>query len=133
MKQRQSEPHAHSVRFTADNSKLLAADLGTDDVFVYDVVDGSLRDSNLKSLRVKAGSGPRHFVFSPDGKHVVVVGELNGLVSVFDAKLQNRGPLSATFAVRAEDQRKLGAPRSCFIRSCQWCIPVTEVRTKSLG
>ena len=106
MKQRQSEPHAHSVRFSADDSQLLAADLGTDDVFVYDIVDGKLHDSSIKSLRVKAGSGPRHFVFSPEGKHVVVVGELNGLVSVFDAKLQNREPLSATFAVRTEDQEK---------------------------
>ncbi len=68
MKQRQSEPHAHSVRFSADDSKLLAADLGTDDVFVYDIMDGQLRDSELKSLRVKAGSGPRHFVFSPDDR-----------------------------------------------------------------
>ncbi len=37
---------------------------------------------------------------------MVVVGELNGLVSVFDAKLQSRDPISATFAVRAEDQEK---------------------------
>lgn len=106
MTQRQSEPHAHSVRFTVDDTKLLAADLGTDDVFVYDIADGKLRDSELKSLRVKAGSGPRHFVFSPDQRYVLVVGELNGLVSVFDADLRSRNPLSATSAVRPEDQEK---------------------------
>ncbi len=105
-KQRQSEPHAHSVMFTADDKQLLAADLGTDDVFVYDLVDGKLQESKVKSLRVEPGSGPRHVAFSPNQRYVLVLGELNGLVSVFNGSLQSSDPLSATFAVRDEDREK---------------------------
>ncbi len=108
---RQSEPHAHSVRFDAAGSRLLAADLGTDDIFIYDIVsDGSLKPSSPPSLEMPAGSGPRHFVFSPDKRFVLGLGEISGVISTFAMQPINATPLftvstmaegSADDAVRA--------------------------------
>ncbi len=81
---RQAGPHAHSVRFDASGSRLLAADLGTDDIFVFDVSkSGELTPSRPPSLINPPGSGPRHFVFSPDNRFVLSLGELSGTISTF--------------------------------------------------
>jgi len=81
---RQSEPHAHSVRFDTTGHRLLAADLGTNDIFIYDIsTDGKLTPSTPPSLIAPPGSGPRHFVFSPDGRFVLSLGELDGTISTF--------------------------------------------------
>ncbi|MEL7336310.1 MAG: beta-propeller fold lactonase family protein, partial [Planctomycetota bacterium] len=61
---RQTGPHAHSVRFDPTGRRLLAADLGTDQVFVHDIdSDGRLSAGQPDSIRVMPGTGPRHFVF----------------------------------------------------------------------
>ena len=80
---RQTAPHAHSVRFTPDGRTLMAADLGTDKLYVYGVTDaGGLEPASPPAVEMPPGSGPRHFVFAPDGRSVLVLGELSGTVSI---------------------------------------------------
>jgi 6-phosphogluconolactonase len=84
VEKRQSGPHAHSVRFDPSGKRLLAADLGTDDIFIYDISDsGELLPSSPASLEMPAGSGPRHFVFSPDHRFVLGLGEIDGTITTF--------------------------------------------------
>lgn len=96
--QRQGEPHAHAVQFTKDGRRLLAADLGTDELIVYDVSEeGKLRRNDAATFKLPDGHGPRHFAFSPDEQYVLVINELSSIVTVlrFDGdKLQSVGEYS---------------------------------------
>ncbi|SRR5579883_891177 len=84
-KSRQEGPHAHSVVVSPDNKFLLGADLGLDHVNVFriDTSTGKIAPNDPPFATVKAGSGPRHLVFAPDGKHVYVVSEMGEIVTTF--------------------------------------------------
>jgi 6-phosphogluconolactonase len=66
---RQNEPHAHSINFNADGTQAFVADLGIDQILIYDVdpKTAKLTASKQPSLKMPAGSGPRHFCFAPGG------------------------------------------------------------------
>jgi 6-phosphogluconolactonase len=95
-KSRQEGPHSHSVVVSPDNKFLLGADLGLDHVLIFhiDASTGKISPNDPPFATVKAGSGPRHLVFAPDGKHVYVVSEMGEIVTTFgwDAA---RGALTA--------------------------------------
>lgn len=82
---RQEAPHAHMVCFSPDKKYVLANDLGTDKVYVYQYNPNSAAEVlQLKSsFEVKPGSGPRHLIFSKDGKYVYLLQELDGTVTSF--------------------------------------------------
>jgi len=74
---RQAGPHAHFVGLTPDGNYLLAIDLGVDTVFQYDL------DLNLVArTSIPAGHGPRHLVFSDDGRYCFIANELISSVTV---------------------------------------------------
>lgn len=83
-KQRQKEPHAHSINLDASNSFAVVADLGTDELLTYtfNARSGKLRPAS--TIKLAAGSGPRHFAFHPDGKHAYAINELLSTVSVLE-------------------------------------------------
>jgi 6-phosphogluconolactonase len=100
---RQAAPHAHSVRFDSTGTQLLAADLGTDDIFVFDVqADGSLQPAKVPSFKNPPGTGPRHFVFSPDNRYLLSLGELSGTISTFANQPPQAEPLSTVSTVAAD-------------------------------
>lgn len=79
---RQKEPHAHSSRFDPTGKRVVAADLGTDKVYLYDIgASGELNPAKPAAIDCPKGSGPRHLVFSPDGKYMLVLGELLGTIT----------------------------------------------------
>jgi 6-phosphogluconolactonase len=83
---RQGSPHVHMVYFSPDKKYVLVNDLGTDKVYSY-VYNRDSADKVLKikdSISVKSGSGPRHLVFSKDGKYVYLLQEMDGTLSVFN-------------------------------------------------
>ena len=77
-KNRQNEPHAHSINLDAANTFAVAADLGLDQVLVYrfDGTKGTLTPNAPPFLKTPPGGGPRHFAFHPDGKHAFVILEI---------------------------------------------------------
>jgi 6-phosphogluconolactonase len=83
--QRQESPHVHMVYFSPDKKYVLANDLGTDKVYVYQYnPNGGNKTLKLKSsVSVNPGSGPRHLTFSKDGKFVYVLQELDGALITF--------------------------------------------------
>jgi 6-phosphogluconolactonase len=83
---RQAGPHAHSINISADNRFAVVADLGSDDVFVYkfDASNGKLSMNDPPSVKVKPGSGPRHFTFHPKGPFAYVINEMGSSVTAFD-------------------------------------------------
>ena len=83
--QRQKAPHAHSINLDAANRFAVAADLGLDKVLVYrfDASKGTLSPNEPPSTSVKAGSGPRHFAFHPNGRNAYVINEIASTVTAF--------------------------------------------------
>ena len=83
---RQLAPHAHSFNIDAGNRFGFVADLGIDKVMVYklDLMNGKLLPNEVPWSEVKAGAGPRHFDFHPDGRHAYVINELDSTVTAFD-------------------------------------------------
>jgi 6-phosphogluconolactonase len=82
-KDRQSGPHAHVIELSPDNRFALVADLGTDQLLVYpfDESKGTLGEARI--TKIDPGSGPRHVRFSPDGKFVYLLNEMQPNVTVF--------------------------------------------------
>jgi 6-phosphogluconolactonase len=83
-KQRQGEPHAHSINLDAANHFAFVADLGLDKVLIYkfDADKGTITRNDPPAANIEPGSGPRHFAFHPNGKHAYVIDELANTVTV---------------------------------------------------
>ena len=81
---RQGEPHAHSARFDAAGKLLFTADLGIDELKIYQVGTGvpPLSPNTQRFVKLAPGSGPRHFDFSQDGNFIYVINELNSTITV---------------------------------------------------
>ena len=81
---RQTEPHAHSTRFDATGKLLFAADLGIDELKIYQVGSGDklLTPNTQAFIKLAPGSGPRHFEFSTDGSYIYVINELSSTITV---------------------------------------------------
>lgn len=73
---RQEGPHAHCIVRTADDRFAYSADLGTDSVIGYRLDVAARTITPHSSLSLPPGSGPRHFVLAPDGRHAWVICEL---------------------------------------------------------
>jgi 6-phosphogluconolactonase len=85
--ERQDGPHAHSIRFSPFENKVLAADLGIDKLMIYhqSMPGGKLKEDKIPFVELTPGAGPRHFEFHPGGKYLYVLSELNSTVTVIDA------------------------------------------------
>lgn len=79
---RQKSPHVHATVLSANNKHLFVPDLGTDKLMVYSFQEkkGSLTPLDT-TLKMPAGSGPRHFDFHPSQKWAYLLQELSGTVT----------------------------------------------------
>lgn len=84
--QRQKKPFAHFALLTPDEKWLCVVDLGIDAVMLhpYTKEKGAVLEGSVKVPVATPGAGPRHMVFSKDGKSAYVVCELISQIEVFD-------------------------------------------------
>ncbi|MCH5246564.1 MAG: lactonase family protein [Muribaculaceae bacterium] len=104
---RQIKPHVHCVAFSRDNSKLWVSDFSADRLIAFDIVgEGDsiipvvADDGEHWAVVVGEDDGPRHIVFSNDGKFAYSIGELSGAVTVYDV---NDGLLSVIQRIQADE------------------------------
>ncbi|MCK5802733.1 MAG: lactonase family protein [Lentisphaeria bacterium] len=103
---RQKGPHAHSITLDPTTGDLAAADLGTDEVRMYDVADDKLKLATDGILKLAPGAGPRHVEFHPGGRWLYVINELDSTITFFSrpkpeasfASVQTVSTLPADFA-----------------------------------
>lgn len=83
---RQTQPHIHCTVYTPDGNYLLVSDLGTDRIHKFDVNPAGeyLTKGTPDAFQVKAGSGPRHIDFHPNGKFAYLINEIGGDVVAFE-------------------------------------------------
>ena len=82
--------HIHTVVFSPDEKRLLATDLGKDQMYSFKI-NPATRDSFLilppeNVTQSEPGSGPRHLAFHPNGKYLYCINELSGKITVFTYK-----------------------------------------------
>ncbi len=83
---RQEGPHAHCIVLDPTGRYAYSCDLGTDKIMIYqfDSKSGKLSPARQPWAAVKAGAGPRHLTFHPNGLHAYVINELDATVSAFE-------------------------------------------------
>jgi 6-phosphogluconolactonase len=89
VKDRQEKAHVHAVVLSPDGRYLFVPDLGADKVFCYRVdvtKPQALTPAATPFTSVRAGGGPRHLTFHPNGKYAYLALELQASVMVFDYK-----------------------------------------------
>ena len=87
--ERQMSAHVHSTVSSPDGKFVFSNDLGADKIFVYRFdpkgnPDLPLTPATPASVQLPPGSGPRHLLFSADGKHAWLTMEMSAQVAVFD-------------------------------------------------
>ncbi|RZJ27829.1 MAG: lactonase family protein, partial [Flavobacterium sp.] len=95
---RQEKAHAHMVGFSPDSKYVFVTDLGTDSISSYRYNPSEMTDVLVleNKISLKPASGPRHFEFSPNGKNLYVIHELDGTLTVFDYHEGQLGKLQET-------------------------------------
>ncbi|MEX0884549.1 MAG: lactonase family protein [Cyclobacteriaceae bacterium] len=86
---RQKGPHVHCAIFHPKDHRLLIADLGTDEVVVYDFdpeKEQPLTELPYYRLKVDPGAGPRHMVFNAAGDRLYLVHEMTAAIGVYSYK-----------------------------------------------
>jgi 6-phosphogluconolactonase len=77
------EPHAHSSYYLDGGKSVIAADLGTDEIWLYslDPSQPGLHPASPPALKLADGAGPRHLDIHPNGRWLYVINELNSTVT----------------------------------------------------
>lgn len=68
---RQKAPYAHSVNIDPFGKRAMVADLGLDQIIIYDLDNKTgkfAQNTHQLSLKTKPGGGPRHLSFHPNGR-----------------------------------------------------------------
>jgi 6-phosphogluconolactonase len=84
-----TDPKPHSILVDQSNRFVYVPHLGNDQIkqFLFNESTGTLIPNDPDIVYTKDGSGPRHFVFSPNNKFVYVSNEFDG--TVYSYKMNN--------------------------------------------
>lgn len=88
-------PHAHMIAPTPDGKFVFSTDLGLDRIYQwrFDGDNGQLVANDPPWISASsAGAGPRHFVFLPDGKTLILINEEASTLTRYS--LNEKGTLS---------------------------------------
>jgi 6-phosphogluconolactonase len=96
-------PRGHSINVSPDNKLAFCADLGRDEVVIYnlDAAAGKLTKHDPPAGHCPEGAGPRHLAVHPSGKYVYVINETQLTITAFafDAAKGSLTPLQTISTV----------------------------------
>lgn len=103
--------HMHMLLFTPDKKYLVASDLGNDCLYIYKYnTDAKTNVLEFDSfIKVRDGSGPRHMTFSPDGKLLYLIQELDGTLTVLKYEDEKFSAIQETTIVERKFKGKTSA------------------------
>lgn len=112
----QASAHVHCVLASPDNHFILATDLGMDKIFSYrfDAGRGHISEEDALITEIKPGTGPRHLLFSNDGKFLYLIQELGGSITVFEFNFGKLVELQTISTVPKAFDGKIWASEICF-------------------
>jgi 6-phosphogluconolactonase len=103
--------NAHAFLPSPDNRFVFATNLGSDQVlaFKFDAATGVLTPNEAATAKTPEKSGPRHFMFHPNGKFIYLLHELNADLAVY-AYDADKGTLRETQRTTALPKDFKGKP-----------------------
>ncbi len=84
--ERQDKAHTHSVTYSPDEKFIYLPDLGDDAILSYQIdtaIRQPVKEGTLTIKNSTPGSGPRHFVFHPNGMYAYCIEEISGSISCY--------------------------------------------------
>ena len=118
-KDRQQKAFAHQTFYTPDGKLMGVCDLGCDRVNFYEYKKSGGLEKPVVTLKADPGDGPRHAIFSNDGKFLFVVNELSSTVTSYAVAKGTTNLVGASF----QDARgRLGEPSLPFTRIGKWSM-----------
>lgn len=109
---RQNVPHIHCALFSPDGKYLFATDFSADRIIRLEIEqDGVGDDTKSWPLSYLGGYGPRHLLFSPDGRFLYVIGELSDCITVFE---YHEGDLTEVQTIVADEDHGRGGAHLLF-------------------
>ena len=96
-KDRQQKAFAHQTFYTPDGKLMGVCDLGCDRVNFYDYKKPGGLEKPVITLKADPGDGPRHALFSNDGKFLFVVNELSSTVTSYAVSMGTPNWVGASF------------------------------------
>src|SRR5688572_17360293 len=105
--------NAHAIITERTNRFVFVPHLGTDQVFqfVFDEKTGRLSANTPPVLQLKAGTGPRHLVTSPDNRFVYLLNELTATVSTLSLENGLLKEIGSVSALPSDSKLGPGMPR----------------------
>ena len=116
---RQKKAYAHQTFYTPDEKLMGVCDLGCDRLNFYDYKKPGGLEKPVQTIKADPGDGPRHAIFSNDGKFLFVVNELSSTVTSYAVAKGTTNLVGASF----QDARgRLGEPSLPFTRIGKWSM-----------
>jgi 6-phosphogluconolactonase len=105
--------NAHAIIVDRSNHFAFVPHLGTDQVFqfLFDEKSGRLTANTPPLLQLRAGTGPRHLVVSPDNRFVFLLNELTATVSTLELKSGILKEIHSVAALPPGNKLRPGLPR----------------------
>ena len=107
--------NAHAIITDRTNRYVFVPHLGTDQIFQFrlDAKTGKLTANTPPLVQLKAGTGPRHIIMSPDNKFAYLLSELVATVTTLslDANTGVLTEVSSASALPPDSKLVPGAPR----------------------
>jgi 6-phosphogluconolactonase len=111
--ERQEMPHPHQVVFSPDEKYVFCPDLGTDRLYQYNFNPSDpknvLAETDPAYYTVDDGFGPRHFMFSPNGKNAYLLNELTAQIIVYNYNNGKLAPIQTIASTNAGDKNDRGS------------------------
>jgi len=113
---RQEKSHVHSTVISPDGRYLYVQDLGLDRISIYpcNAAGPNLEGDTWTVVGTVPGSGPRHLVFSGDGRFAYLIEEMGGMVDVYGYDA-GTGKLDSIQRIAAHPDTLRGSFRSADI------------------
>jgi 6-phosphogluconolactonase len=113
--ERQEGSHLHATILSRDGRYLYCSDLGADRIyrFLYQPWSVLPLQKEQPSIDFPAGSGPRHFALSNNGRWLYVITELSGEIFVFDT---SKGTEQWTQRINLVEDNFRGKPEAADIQ-----------------
>lgn len=88
----QTSPLLHSTKASPDNQYMAVADKGTDKIWLFTIEEEKeqLVSHSQAFVRIQAGAGPRHTVWSASGEFLYVINELDNTINVIQYKSEDK-------------------------------------------
>lgn len=129
VKPNQEDSHLHCPVMSPDGKYMYVTDLGGDCIYKFNM-QPKMKVGDPDRFNVAPGSGPRHLLFSVDGKHAYLMTELSDDVIVFNYNAEN-GDLVQRQTLHASDAEAHGG--ADIHMSADGKFVYSSVRLKSDG